>query len=204
MRQALIHMFRSALVVAVILCAMAIPARAQAVGATDVDITLPDIVILHFFSAVAVTITNADLGTYLTGTAGDSTIDEAPHPALSGGFTHDLLMVPNALTGDPAAAVLILQNAWAVRAISLAGGTDTQLAITNTGGTLDHATTAATISLTALTVNDGTSNAATISFTTPGLVTPVQGDVELTLDLTAAINAGDYLNGQYTLTATNI
>ena len=27
------------------------PAQAQAVGATDIDITLPDIVILHYFSS---------------------------------------------------------------------------------------------------------------------------------------------------------
>jgi hypothetical protein len=116
------------------------PAQAQAVGATDVDITIPDIVILHYFSAVDVQITSDALGTYLTGSAGDSSVDEGTAAPAAGGFDQDLNIGPSAvLTGDPTAAVLVLRNAWAVRAISLAGGANTQLAIANTDPTLDHA-----------------------------------------------------------------
>jgi hypothetical protein len=181
------------------------PAQAQAVGATDVDITIPDIVILHYFSSVDVEITSSALGTYLTGSAGDSSVDEGTVSPAAAGFDQDLNIVPSAvLTGDPAAAVLVLRNAWAVRAISLAGGANTQLDIANTDDTLDHATTAATITVTDVSVDDGTSSGATISFAAPGLVTPVVGDVSLTLDLTNADNAGVYEDGIYTLTATNI
>ena len=45
---------------------------------------------------------------------------------------------------------------------------------------------------------------AVVDFPSPGLVAPTVGDVQLTLNLTAALNGGDYENGEYTLTATNI
>jgi hypothetical protein len=125
-----------------LLALTATPARAQASGATDVDITIPDIVILHYFSSVQVTVTQAALGTFLTGTAGDQAIDEGT-PTFTGAFDHDLTIGPSALTGgDPAAAVMILRNAWAVRSISLAGGTNTRLDIdTLAGPVLNHITT---------------------------------------------------------------
>jgi len=181
------------------------PVHAQATGATDVDINMPDIVILHYFSNVDVQITSNELGLYLTGTAGNSAFDEGTMGPPAGGFTLDLAIGPSALTGgDPSAALLVLQNAWAVRAISRAGATDTQLSIVVTDGTLDHTATAATIAITAAAVDDGTSNGASITFPAPGIPNPQVGDVELTLDLTNAINAGDYLDGVYELTAQNL
>jgi len=179
--------------------------QAAAVGATDVDITLPDIVILHYFSDVDVEISNGALGTFLTGSLGDSTIVETTPVLAAGGFTQDLSISPtSALTGSPSAAVLTLQNAWAVRAISLAGGVNTELAIANTDDTLDHTLTTATITVTGVAVDDGANNGATIQFASPGLVSPAVGDVELTLDLTNATNAGVYENAIFTLTATNV
>jgi hypothetical protein len=188
-----------------LLALSATPARAQASGSTDVDITIPDIVILHYFSSVQVTITQGALGTFLTGTAGDQAIDEGT-PTFTGAFDHDLAIGPSALSGgDPAAAVMILRNAWAVRSISLAGGTNTTLDIDITGGpVLSHSVTAASITISSAAVDDGTSNGPSITFAAPGLANPVVGDVNLTLDLTNAINAGDYLGGVYTLTATNV
>jgi len=181
------------------------PTMAQATGATDVSITLPDIVILHYFSTVNVTVTSTALGTFLTGNPGDSSIDEGAANPAAGGFSPDLAMSPSALSNNPAAAVLTLQNAWAVRAISLGLPlSETQLAITNTGATLNHATSAASMTISGVAVDDGTSNGATITFSTPGLFSPEVGDVELTLNMTNATDAGLYSGGQYTLTATNI
>ena len=201
----LIHRFGFAFVAAVLALIQAAPcASAQAVGATDIDISLPDIVVLHYFRSVDVSISSSALGTWLTGTAGDSTKDEGTSSPAAGGFTQNVNISPSAMNNDPSASLLTLQNAWGVRSISLAGGTDTQLVIANTDNTLDHSSTSATITITGVAVDDGTSNGSTISFAAPGLVTPKTGDVELTLDLTNATNAGDYLDGIYTLTATNI
>jgi hypothetical protein len=179
-------------------------ASAQAQGSTDIDISLPDIVILHYFSNVDIAITQSALGTFLTGAAGNAAVDEGSASPAAGGFTQNVALAPTALSGDPSSALLTIRNAWAVRSISLAGGTDTQLVITNTDNTLDHTSTAASITVTNVAVDDGSSNGSTITFPAPGLVSPRMGDVELTLDLTAAVNAGDYLDGEYTLTASNI
>lgn len=180
--------------------------RAQAQGQTDLDINLPDIVILHFFSQVQVDISQAALGTFFTGTAGDSAVDEGAVTVGPGGFTQDLAIGPSPLSGgDPSAALLTLQNAWAVRAISLAGGTDTQVSITVDDNQLDHTVTAgAQILITGGAVSDGTSTGPSIQFPAPGLANPQLGDVELTLDLTNATNAGLYEQGLFTLTAQNL
>jgi hypothetical protein len=179
------------------------PVAAQATGQTDVDITLPDIVILHYFSNVDLSITSNAMGNFLVGSGGDSSFNEGPAGPAAGGFTFDLNIGPSALTGDPSNALLVLENAWAVRSLSLAGGTNTQLVIAVTDGQLDHAS-GANILITGGAVDDGTSNGSTITFPATGLYNPRIGDVELNLDLTNATNAGDYSDGVFTLTATNV
>ena len=191
-------------VTALALVLTASPAQAQAIGDTDVDINIPDIVILHYFSNVDITIGSNEFGTFLTGAPGDATIDEGTIAPAAGGFTQDLSMSPTALTGNSSAAVLTLQNAWAVRAVSLgAPASQTQLAITVPDATLTH-TSGATMSISAAAVDDGGGSAATITFNAPGLFAPQLGSVELTLDMTNSTDAGDYLDGVFRLTATNI
>ena len=95
-RKALLNVSLAVLGVVLVL-AMTPAAHAQASGATDIDITLPDIVILHYFSNVDISITGDELGTFLTGVAGDQTIDEGTSAPAAAGFTQDLGMVPSAL-----------------------------------------------------------------------------------------------------------
>jgi len=178
------------------------PVAAQATGATDVDITLPDIVILHYFSNVDLAISSNALGSFLTGGSGPS-VDEGTATG-SGGFTFDLNINPDGLTGDPSNVTLVLQNAWAVRSLSLLGGTNTELAVTVTDDTLNHSSTTATMEITAAIVDDGANSGATIEFPATGLYNPRVGAVHLTLDLTDSLQAGEYTNGEFTLTATNV
>lgn len=180
------------------------PVAAQATGNTDVDITLPDIVILHYYSNVDLAITSNAMGNFLVGSGGDSSFDEGTSAPGAGGFTFDLAIGPSALTGDPSNATLVLENAWAVRSMSLAGGTNTQLVITVTDAALDHVTTTASMDITAAIVDDGASSGGTITFPATGLFNPRIGDVALTLDMTNAVNAGEYADGVFTLTASNI
>jgi hypothetical protein len=184
------------------------PVAAQAIGSTNIDISLPDIVILHYFSEVDVTITATDMGNFLIGTPGDSSYNEGSVTATAGlalpEFQADLNLIPSGLTGDASAAVLRLQNAWAVRSTSLIGGTNTELAITVDDTTLDHVTTTAEIEITDGIVDDGANSGATIEFPATGLYNPRIGDVVLTLDLTDALQAGEYADGVFTLTATNV
>jgi len=185
------------------------PALAQATGSTTVSVQIPDIVILHYFSTVDVTIDANEMGSFLTGVPGDSSFDEGAGAAaatLTGGVLQaDLAMTPSALTGDPTAAVLLLQNAWAVRAVSLGNpGSQTQVGVTVTTPTMTNGGTSS-MSISSAAVSDGVSPAAaTITFATPGLGTPEIGDVELTLDMTLASDAGTYTGGVFTLQAENI
>lgn len=180
------------------------PVAAQASGSTDVDITLPDIVILHYYSELDLAISSTAMGNFLVGSGGDSAYDEGGSAPGGGGFTFDLAIGPSALTGDPSAAALLLENAWAVRSLGLTGGTNTELAITITDNTLEHISTTATIGITAAIVDDGSTSGATIEFPATGLDNPLVGDVELTLDLSNALQAGEYIDGEFTLTATNV
>jgi len=198
-----------ALAVGALALLAAAPALAQATGSTTVSVQIPDIVILHYFSTVDVTINANEMGSFLTGVPDDSSFDEGTGSAaatLSGGVLQaDLNMTPTALTGDPTAAVLLLQNAWAVRAVSLGNpGSQTQLDVTVTTPTLTNGGTSS-MTISSATVSDGVGPAAgTITFATPGLGTPEIGDVELTLDMTLASDAGTYTGGVFTLQASNI
>ncbi len=175
------------------------PVAAQASGDTNIDITLEGIVILHYFSEVDVTITSGALGAYLTG--GTAAVDEGAIGPLSGGMNFNLNISPTALTGDPSAVVLTLEDAWAVRSL---GGTGdmSQIAITQNTPTLTHTGGTATMLITGHAVDAGGGPAATVTFPSPGLVDAHEGDVQLTLDLTNATAAGEYEDGVFTLTAT--
>ncbi len=177
------------------------PVAAQAVGVTDVDITIDGIVILHYFTDVDVTITGDVMGALING--GSSIVDEGVGSATPGGMGFDLAIPHTALAGGAInAIVMTLQNAWAVRSIGgVTGETTVGIAVTNPtlthsgGGTEDIEITDATVS-----VDTGTPGAL-INFPSPGLVDPQDGDVQLTLNLTNATLAGEYINGVFTLTA---
>jgi len=164
---------------------------------------MPDIVVLHYFSSVGMTIDTAALEAFLAFTGGDA-VDEGASAAVTS-WTQDLNISPTAPTGDVTAANLTLSNAWAVRAIGdgdpVSGGSiQTQIGITSTafndGGT-------GSIAVTPTVQVNGGGYAASQAFDSPGLVTPQRGDVRLALDLSNALQAGDY-TGTYTLTVTNL
>lgn len=180
--------------------------RAQAIGSTDIDITLPDIVILHYFGSVSVEITPANMAAFL-GLA--SAVQETVSVTPLEGFDVDLQMSPTAPTGSLDAAVLTLRNAWAVRSLSLgAGGNSgtTSLDISIGNDTLEHdslgAGTEIILDTATVNVSGGGAGSDSISFDSPGLFSPQLGDVQLTLDMRNASAAGTYLGGVFTLEAT--
>jgi hypothetical protein len=181
--------------------------QAQASGASDLDITLPDIVVLHYFSDIDIDISAAALGTFLYGTAsGEIAINEGTAAPAAGGFTQDLTMTATAPTGDPSAVDLTLQNAWAVSSVRLWGaGAQTEVRISITDATLTHGASGDTITISSGEVSSGgLGPAASIQFDPTGLFTPRYGDVTLELDLTNATWGGVYEDGEFTLEAENI
>jgi hypothetical protein len=181
-------------------------AQATASGQTTIGVDLPNIVVLHYFSSVTVDIDTTDLTAFLnfTGLTATNGINEgSATPTADNTFTADLAISPDAPGTSPTAAVLTLQNAWAVRSIS--SGANTELAVVVDTATMSNG--GDSIAISAATV-DSTNNAgvaaATIEFPTPGLVNPETGEVALTLDLTNATTSGPYTGGQFTLTATTL
>lgn len=192
----------SVLAAVVALALVSSSAHAQAVGATDVDINLPNIVVLHYFSNVDISINAATLEAFLGYSGND--VDEGTTSA-SNSFSPDLDISSSltAPTGDPTAAQLVLTNAWAVRALGGAGSS-IQIAIANTDSTLTNAV-GGSITVSAVGVQTGGGGfAGTQTFAPTGLSTPKVGDVRLTLNMASAVRSGDYLDGVYTLTVTNL
>lgn len=178
----------------------------SASGSTDVDINLPEILVLHYFSNVDVTISGTVLQTWLGATSDVGT--EAGSGAVSGSTIQTDVDISNAAsygtTNDASSVPLTLLNAWAVRSLA-PSLSSTQVAITLDDGTLSHAGgDSITVSSAGVRQSGGGAFGANTSFAPPGLVSPKLGDVQLTLDLTSATTSGDYLDGQFTLTVTNI
>ena len=119
-----------------------------------------------------------------------------------GQFELDLSLAPDPLTGDPSNAVLLLQNAWAVRSISGGASSLTQVAITTPDTTLSDGA-GSNVEMVGAGVDIGGGAAANVSFA-PTLDPPQTGDVVLTLDFSNTTAAGVHAGGTYTLTASNI
>jgi len=171
-------------------------ASAQATGATDIDITLEGIIILHYFGEVDVTIDSASMAAFLgIGPAFDEGASGGTATLVGTDFDVDLNIVPTDPNNDPASANLVLRNAWAVRALSTPG-TDVGVTGSVTGSPLAH------VGGGGESIDISSATASPASFASPGLVSPQYGDVTLALDFTNATAAGIYNNGgEYTLTA---
>jgi hypothetical protein len=196
----------ASLVVGALALLIASPVHAQAQGDTAISIDIPDIVILHYFNTVDVQLDAATMGDFLNG--GGTLFDHGATGGFAaevlGQFELDLGIAPNPLIGDPTNAVLLLQNAWAVRSISGGATSQTQVVIsvppassTLTGGA------GSTIEMIDAGVDIGGGAAASVSFA-PTLAPPVTGDVVLTLDFGNTTAAGSHAGGVYSLTASNI
>jgi hypothetical protein len=174
-----------------------------ATGQTDIDISLSPIVVLHYYSSVSVTLNGTDLlaQTFVNDEqavlSGGGTLASG-----SGDLTVNLGMSPAGPTGGGLDAIpMVLQDAWAVRAISSAGN-DVQLEIVLDNDTLTGPD-GSEITMDNAAVSDGAATGGTIVFPPQGLFRPVVGDVSFTLDVTNAARAGNYSGGVYTLTATS-
>lgn len=173
-------------------------AYGQATGTTNVDVQVPNLVILHYFSQVDISLSSADLAGLF-----DTTDNQGE--ASGSGFSVDLAIAPTGGAGSVGSAALTLKNAWAVRAINANGVASTTVTITVAAGTKMTGPNGSVIDVTGASIN-ATGDAAgnPITFAAPGIATPQTGDVNLTLDLSDAVEAGSYTGAQYTITATNL
>jgi len=176
----------------------------SASGATAFSISFPNIIVLHYWSTLNMTLSTAEMSDYLIGNAtGDDDVGTAGGIVISnnaGTMEADADIEPSISISDPTAMTLHIQNAWAVRAVGAAGAL-VEMSFTAESATL---TGPGTSSMAAGTYFVGTGGgvpaAATVTFNPPGLGTPEVGDVAFDLDLTNADESGTY-SGSWTLQA---
>jgi len=211
-------MRQKALVVAALVLAtllLGVPSAQAASGTTTVDISYPPMIILYYYTLVPVTLAAGDLGSLFgvgsgdyasaTATAGSGTntvvagtsISVAPGTALT-----------TTLTPAGTAVPLVLMSNWSVRSVGNATN-NTQVAVALTANTTLTNTSGGTIAVSGVgtRLSGGGGFAANASFAPTGLGNAQAGDVQLTLNLTAATRTGTYHNatgGQYTITVTNL
>lgn len=181
---------------------------AQAQGSVDVDITLNNgITILYYYSSVDVNISLTDLfgapaGCTVAGDTRACAIAPLASPVtatpLAGELVANFAINPAALSINPGAVPLVLQNLWAVRAVGGSANTTT-VAIAAGPSTTLNGPAGSTIGMSNFRVQTpafGASAAvgpgASVQFPDPGLVTARPGDVRIDLNLTGATSLGDY------------
>lgn len=170
--------------------------QANAQVNVDVDITLNGIVILDYYSTINVNIPSAVwVGMFSGCTALPNpnaiACNQGAAAAVDATFASPNLVAEPVDVATPpptgvslAALPLRLEDVWAVRALGTSPAYTVTVSVTDPGGPLMHAD-GGQILITGSSVNPA-------NFVPLGLVTPVHGDVTLTLDLTGATRAGTY------------
>ncbi len=190
----------TALALAALLPATA-SAQATANGTMAVDINLPNLIILYYYSDVTVNIDATDL---VNGTGGVDLGDVTGTGGLTAdlGITNPTLDSPLSNLSD---VTLTLENAWAVRSLSTTG--NVSVSLQSDQASLPGAS--GSIGINDVTVIDADSNsvtstgpttAASISIQSPGLVNAAVGDFAMGLDLTSTRSSGTY-GGTFTIVA---
>lgn len=177
------------------------PSFALAQAQTSVSVSLPEVVVLHYFSSIDLSFDAAGIRALLLQGVGD-TVDEGSASVI--GFNGDLgidLVADIAIgPADPRSVPLELENAFAVRGMS-AGG---RLRVTGSfvSRRADHSSTpAARIVANRIRLEIDGRRSRRLAFPSPGLVTPVLGLIAMELDLRQATLAGRYAGIQIRLVA---
>ncbi|NTW56317.1 MAG: hypothetical protein HGB20_04650 [Chlorobiaceae bacterium] len=171
---------------------------ASQTATTTLTVTVPPYVVIYYPTSLKVIL--ADAGSTTTSTAAVSwtETDTDPNPTLT---------VSPFTAPYSASKSLTVPNIWAIRGISASGSAGVAIA-----GTSNQTTTVTNsgknIPISGLNVSSG-SVAAGSSITVPlNGMTPVYGNVGMTLDMTAlnsispGVKSGDYTGGQYSITVT--
>ena len=171
---------------------------ASQTATTTLTVTVPPYVVLYYPSNL--TLVLADVGSNKAATADVSwtETDTNPNPTL----TVSPFSAPYS-----ASKSLTVPNIWAIRGISASGSATVAIA-----GTSNQTTTVSNsgtnIPISGLSVSSGSTGAATTIPVLLNGMTPVFGNVGMTLDMTAlnsasaGVKSGNYTGGQYSITVT--
>lgn len=172
-------------------------------GTTDITINVPDIIILHYYSAL--TLDFDDLNQALDeGTPTLGPVALAANVTFAGGLAATLDSTYETLPGG--VMTVTIEDAWAVRALTSLGNVTVSTSLDVADATNTAASTVTLGSLQVDSPNDTDSGTfgTTSEFSAPGMAKPTAevGDVRFTLDISGATLPGAHTGARYTLTAT--
>ena len=167
-------------------------------GQTDVTFNLPNIVILHYISDVTFDVPASAFGSTSIDEGSGGTLNTFTSPDTIEGDANVQITIgtaPNAYKG-------VINNAWAVRALTGAGGVDVSITI-DTADATDAGGSGSKVTISNPEVSDGTSTAQQINFSSPGLSASnaVYGKVLFDIDFSNVTVSGSHTGAQYTVTA---
>jgi len=176
----------------------------SASGATAFSISFPNVVVLHYWSALNMTLSTSVLTNFLIGsTSGDDDQGTKSSVAISDNSgTFEASAAITSSVNSPNAITLHIQNAWAVRAVGTGSGNNVTVAFTASSSSLTGPNSnSIAASNYYVGTGGGVPSSSSVSFSAPGLSTPEVGDVALDLNLSGAGESGTY-SGSWTLQAT--
>jgi hypothetical protein len=200
---------RSLALGAALLGVCGIPSAAQAVpsvesqsGKTNVTVTMPEYLVLHYYSDVAL---NFSATSSSVAQSGGSTLTPTWSTSL-GDTTHNL--AASATEVGPSSVNITLKNAWAIAGLSRSGTATVSITGTDFSATREGSKSKIDVSGYALATASGVSGAASGSSITALLrgvagQTPTVGDVKMRLGFSNTTEAGAH-SGSFTITAQTI
>ncbi|GAK60058.1 hypothetical protein U27_07046 [Candidatus Vecturithrix granuli] len=187
------------------------PSQAQAVGNVDVQVIVPGVLQLRYYSELIINVSANHFADVVFGTTSDT--DDAGSASVNS-WSDNAAITPSALGSNTGTQVV--ENAWMVRAVGNphAGNNLRVTVALNTGAGAATLTNNAgagfgtlEISSVQTRLNGGAGFAGSVDFTSAGPGNPQYGDLELGLNFADASHAGTYENTsahQFTITASHI
>jgi len=183
--------------------AMATPATAATTsGTTNVTVTVPEFIILHFYSSVTLNFATPDSEAL---NEGSNSVDAAWDGTTSGGTDlAEANLMNAALELDGSKTTVKLSNVWAVRGFSRNGNAKVEVSVP--AGKAVMSNEGSEISITNVKVGDNTGTGSSITTKLNGITrnNATFGNIEMDLDFSRTSRSGLHTGAQYTITATTI
>ena len=194
---------RSLAAAIILTIASAVPAMAATTsGTTNVSVTVPEFIILHYYSSVTLNFATPDSESL---DEGSSSVDASFDGTTTGGTElAEANLMNAALELDGSKTTVKLSNVWAVRGFSASGSARVEVAIPAGKSTMSRE--GSEISVANVKVGDNSSTGSSITTRLNGITrsNATFGNIEMDLDFSKTTRSGLHTGAQYTITATTI
>jgi uncharacterized protein YdgA (DUF945 family) len=199
----IINKIKNIIIAAVLSIMIATPAFAATTsGTTNVTVMVPEFIVLHYYSAIALNFATPNSEAL---NEGSRSMDVTWDGKTSGGEELASANLMNAaLELDGSKTTVKLSNVWAVRGFSQSGNAKVEVSIP--AGKETMTLEGSEISISNVKVSDNASTGSSITTKVNGITKSgaTFGNIEMDLDFSKTNRSGLHTGGQYTITATTI